>query len=410
MILYGGQIGTTPELSNGVDAYGFGTDTWQPLLNPSPPVARYGEFGAFDDTRRRLVIYGGSYFDVDANHNVWLDDTWAYDAVAGTWQQLAGAGSLGNRIDVLGIYDPVRDRLIAFGGQDSLAEHNDLHALAFLGSGTWAPLAPAGAPPPVGAAFAAAYDPDGDRMIVFGNAASGVATWQLSLADPVTWSQLSPNGRVPFARFDLLALYDAKHRRILLHGGDSSLDELDDTWAFVLDETTPTLLSLVDADVSASLVRIRWYSGETLPGPATVLRRVDGGEFVTVGQVVQDGTGMLTYEDRDLAGGRRFDYKLSVRGQEFGAVSATIPGSPALRLLGPNPSFGDLQVAFELVGGAPARLELYDVTGRRVRERGLDGLAAGAHVLTLARPAPGMYFLRLVQAGHSIVRKVAIAG
>jgi hypothetical protein len=129
-----------------------------------------------------------------------------------------------------------------------------------------------------------------------------------------------------------------------------------------------------------------------------------------VADILQDGSGMFTYEDRDLAGGRRFDYKLRFGGQEFGEVTATMPASAGLRLLGPNPCIGELRVAFDLPGRAPARIELYDVSGRRVLERNLDGLGEGGHVLSLARQAPGIYFVRLVQAGQVIVRKVVIAG
>jgi hypothetical protein len=74
---------------------------------------------------------------------------------------------------------------------------------------------------------------------------------------------------------------------------------------------------------------------------------------------------------------------------------------------------GDLAVAFELASDAPARLELLDIAGRRVLSRDLAGLGGGGHVLALARsasrPAAGLYFLRLTQAGRALTRRVVIA-
>jgi hypothetical protein len=398
-------LGTYPAVA--IDAFDFLPGTWQPLPNSSPPHDRGDPFVAFDDAQRRFYLYGGIYTDYAANHNVWLDDTWEYDVVAGTWQELAGAGSFGSRFGAAGIYDPVRNRLIAFGGQDSVGRRGDLHQLALGGSGTWAPLSAAGTPPPASDSDRAAYDPVGDRMIVFSPSADVLKVWALDLAEPASWSLLSPAGRLPFSRLVEQPVYDAKRRRILLHGGRYEFGVANDTWAFYLDDTTPTMLSLVDALVEANRVRIRWYSGETVHGAATVLRRVDGAEWSQVGTIAQDGTGMLVYEDRDVAAGQRLDYKLRVGGEEFGDVHATIPGvAGVLRLSGPNPAIGAPRITFELAGTAPARLELFDIAGRRVFEKRLDGVGAG--VLTLARQAPGVYFVRLVQGGNEVRRKIMI--
>jgi hypothetical protein len=394
-----------------IDAFDFVSDVWQPLPSPSPPHARGGPFVAFDDVHRRFYLSGGVYTDFSTGQNVYLDDTWEYNVGAGTWQALASAGSFGSVFGAAGIHDPLRNRLIAFAGQDSFGYVGVLQQLALGAGGTWIPLTAMGTPPPPDDDYQAVYDPVGDRMIVFGSGVAGsIRVWALALAEPASWSLFSPAGRLPFSRRPEQAVYDAKRKRILLHGGQYAYGFANDTWAFYLDDTTPALLSLVDALVESDRVVIRWYSGEPVSGAATVLRRVDRGEFAAVADILQDGSGMFTYEDRDLAGGRRFDYKLRVGGHEFGEVTATMPASAGLRLLGPNPCIGELRVAFDLPGRAPARIELYDVSGRRVLERNLDGLGEGGHVLSLARQAPGIYFVRLVQAGQVIVRKVVIAG
>ena len=61
-------------------------------------------------------------------------------------------------------------------------------------------------------------------------------------------------------------------------------------------------------------------------------------------------------------------------------VSVTLPVAVfALAGARPNPALArELAVAFTLAGGAPARLEVLDLAGRREYARALTGLSAGA--------------------------------
>ena len=80
--------------------------------------------------------------------------------------------------------------------------------------------------------------------------------------------------------------------------------------------------------------------------------------------------------------------------------------------LRPNPSRGELlRVAFALPSSAAARLELLDVSGRRVVEREVGALGAGRHVLDLAagrRLAQGLYLVRLTQGANVRVARVSV--
>jgi hypothetical protein len=75
----------------------------------------------------------------------------------------------------------------------------------------------------------------------------------------------------------------------------------------------------------------------------------------------------------------------------------------ALEGVRPNPApAGRLRVHFTLPTDAPARLELFDVRGRRVMEQGVEGVGAGFRSVALEadRPVPpGVYLVRLTQAG-----------
>jgi hypothetical protein len=78
----------------------------------------------------------------------------------------------------------------------------------------------------------------------------------------------------------------------------------------------------------------------------------------------------------------------------------------------PNPASGNgLYVAFALPDRASARLELLDVSGRRVRAREVGSLGAGRHTVNLAegrRVATGLYWVRLAQGANQRTTRVAV--
>jgi hypothetical protein len=89
-------------------------------------------------------------------------------------------------------------------------------------------------------------------------------------------------------------------------------------------------------------------------------------------------------------------------------VSASVPigTSLAFALEGawPNPSRGSgARVTFVLPTAAPARLELWDVSGRRLAEREVGSLGAGRHQVDLVAGrslAPGLYLVELAQGAN----------
>lgn len=133
-----------------------------------------------------------------------------------------------------------------------------------------------------------------------------------------------------------------------------------------------------------------WIGNQTLPGLG--------------------GLGPLGFAPLDLG---------EVPGTQSASLGTTLdappsaPAAPRLALgaIAPNPARGPLRVAFELAGGAPASLALYDVAGRRVLHRDVTALGAGRHALELGGTAlaPGLYFVRLAEGAASRAARVAIA-
>jgi uncharacterized protein DUF5650 len=93
------------------------------------------------------------------------------------------------------------------------------------------------------------------------------------------------------------------------------------------------------------------------------------------------------------------------------AVDGGVPLAFALDVR-PNPASGKgLRVELVLPTGADARLQLLDVSGRRVLEREVGSLGAGRHTVNLAegrRVVPGIYWLRLVQGANQRTARVAV--
>ena len=145
---------------------------------------------------------------------------------SGVWRRLDTPTSPPALCSHAAIYDPVRDRVVVFGGSgsSSAAPSSEVWVLNLAGTPDWSLLAPAGEPPPGRVAFSAVYDPLRDRMIVFGGS-NGVTqlndTWALSLAGGGVWTRLNAQDSVPPVRASHRAVYDvARDRMVTLFGAD----------------------------------------------------------------------------------------------------------------------------------------------------------------------------------------------
>ena len=400
---------------------------WTQITPVPSPFIRTEALGVFDTARRRLIVHGGRYTNPGATA---LSDTWFFDAVGGTWSQ-ASSGTYGSWWGEVGIYDPVRDRVVAFGGTNQQGgAMTDVHVLPLgVTPGSWSLLPTSGTPPFWNNllnsvdVLAAAYDPNGDRMIVMAGTGPRSAVWELTLGASPTWTRLDPAGVLPAQRTGPAFVSDPVRQRMLMVGGSpmdfSITNVLGDCWALYLDQTTPTQLGLVSADATGDEVTLRWYVSGSAPVSATVYRRAPEEDWRPLGQQAQDGTGFISWVDRDILAGASYEYRLGLLepgGERFyGHTSIQVPLQGTLALAGvhPNPSDGELLVTFSLASGAPAVLELFDVSGRRVAGRAVGSLGTGTHVLRMdpaaGRLSAGLYYLRLVQGDLARTARVVVA-
>jgi hypothetical protein len=180
------------------------------------------------------------------------------------------------------------------------------------------------------------------------------------------------------------------------------------------DSPTPVLMSLVSAEATPGRVALRWWGEGAASLGASVYRHSDGSDWERLGDAIAEGADALRYEDRAVAAGARYAYRL---GYPDGAAESftdevwvVVPAALLLALEGfrPSPAFGAPVVAFTLADDSPAAIEVLDLAGRRVLRRDVGGLGAGRHLIQLEatkRLAPGAYLMRLRQAGRTLLAR-----
>jgi hypothetical protein len=96
-----------------------------------------------------------------------------------------------------------------------------------------------------------------------------------------------------------------------------------------------------------------------------------------------------------------------------GEIFVPDAGSIRFALLGarPNPAVKSLQVAFCLPAVGPARLEVFDVNGRRRASQDVGALGPGIHSVRIDQSAtwgPGVFYARLQRGRQSQSTKLVL--
>jgi hypothetical protein len=377
---------TNPQGWNGVNTGG---------VTPPQRVAHVAVWDQKHD--RMLVIEGRDENNAPTNSVFALSDS----ADFMNWKGLATSGTAPTpRTYSAGIYDPVGDRVLLFGGIDANNLRGGLSQLALTPSPAWSTIAATGGPR--GRAGATAiYDEPRRRMILFGGADSVTGNyqndvWSLSLPG-LTWTHLLPTGTPPLGRWKHNAVYDSRRGRMVVFGGRESNADSADVWELSLTGATPAWTRLVPtgwtplyrsdaAAVYDSLGdRMIIYGGSSLIAPNLAVGEVD------LWALQFSGSNVTAVAPAELASGLRL-------------------GEPW-----PNPARGGSRVTFELAHPARVQAAVYDLAGRRVRGLATGALAAGPHELAWdgrdeagTHVAAGLYFYRVDVDGQHASRKVVL--
>jgi hypothetical protein len=425
MVVFGGTDGSG-YLTNDVWALTFASPAWSLLSPEVPDYGRCNHTAIYDPVRDRMIVFGGLNQSRYPYNDVWTLSL----AGSPTRSELLAAGvPPSGRGGHTAIYDPVRDRMIVFGGYApgtckgcSATIYNDVWALSLSGTPAWSQILPAGTAPSAHAYHTAIYDPVRDRMVVFGgiSASPDNNVWALSLAGSPTWSQLAPAGTLPNGRSTHTAIYDPTRDRMVVFGGqahDLYGSLLNDAWALNWDGITAVQVSQLRAEAEPGLVRLAWLVADPASFVGELERRTENTEWEHLADLDPDGAGLLEYEDRAVSAAERYGYRLAYRdGAELvysPEIWVDVPSNAVFALDGPrpNPARDELQVAFSLPNAEPARLELYDLSGRRVLSREVGSLGTGTHRFDMSqgvRLAAGVYHVRLTQGSRSATQRAVI--
>ncbi len=269
------------------------------------------------------------------------------------------------------------------------------------------------------------FDPDRSQVILLsqestpGSSALQSVAWCIPMDGPWSWNRLAAPSPAPARRYASIVV-DRNRSRLLMVGGPGDGSSADsEVWALPLDDTTPTELSISRVEISADHVELHWHS----PAPvrdAVVHRRTSGSPTKALGRVSSDWAGDLDFVDREVVPGAEYFYRLTTGVDSVGFVTpetrVVIPGGePAFLSIDgsrPSPARGSIVLAVRLPDQEPARIELLDVTGRRVAARSIVAQGAGEQLINLGRTTAfhsGVYFARLHHRGRMVTRRVVVA-
>lgn len=323
------------------------------------------------------------------------------------WGTVTGSTTLTNMTGPMPAHSPCRIMIdptdpniayVAFGGFN-LGAGNHLWRTGNLMSGTPTWTASGNGLPDV-PANAIVIDPALPNRIWVG---TDVGVYE-STDYGATWAPFT-TGMPVVAVFDMKLQPTSRILRCATHGRGM--------WERSIDAPTATEIALVGAEIVDGHPKMTWYSSDNTR--MNLYRRAVPGDWMRVREIAPDGTGMITYEDLDTQPGRSYEYQLGVMsgGTErmLGQVWVDVPveASFALKRVSPDAQ-NAVQFAISLPVAGPARLELIDVTGRRVADLDLTTLGAGNHQVKMdTRGAPaGVFFARLVQANKMLSTRVVL--
>jgi hypothetical protein len=176
------------------------------------------------------------------------------------------------------------------------------------------------------------------------------------------------------------------------------------------DAVVPVTASVQSVEATSERVRVVWYVDHAVAG-MQVFRRTAETVWEARGTASPEGGDRLVFEDPDIVPGERYAYALG--DEHVATVWVDVPTVPMFSLEGfrPNPAEGPITVAFTLDSTAPARLEIFDLAGRRVSSSEVSGPGPGRRLVAVAggRSLPaGVYTIRLSQDGRTLSTRGAV--
>jgi hypothetical protein len=418
------------------------------------PSGRFDYSLMFDPARNRVLLFGGA-----SRHNRTDDlpvdrgDLWALSLDSLRWTPIAFNVGPGPRRKTALMLDTARDRLLLVGGRTSIFRGTltlfDGWSLP-LGSSppAWTPL---GADVPLGSRYydwspTVVLDPIRDRLLAW-DGSFGLDA--LALNAPSAWRPIGMSGDLPTQRIHPGVTFDTQRGQMIMFGGLVYQNALAaDLRALrfsrkVAVEVLPRGKNEVPLHHGATVDLAILSAPDFSPDSVIVSTLALAGAHVAA-----DGhtRGYLKHEDLNADGvpdlplqfpadslklspgtdvavllGETPSFEvfapvpLKFTGRHVGRGRLSTPGdlvtARTLALSVHSPSIGGITIRYSLAStGVPARLEVFDIAGRRVASREVAWSRDGDGTISLggAGLRPGVFLVRLAQGGQAVVRRVVL--
>ncbi len=235
LVLFGGESGPSRPATW---TYDLRANRWTDITQETAPALE-GHIAVYDPRGKRMIVFGGmrvKFVKKDEKEKTLEENTWAVDLDRaspgyGTWAVLPIDGNRPRpRREHRGVFDPVRSRLIIFGGRQRSNSSflNDVWALD-LESLSWREIETHGDRPDPVRQMAFSLDPTANVLTVFGGEVLVKLdsshtdnlvvnqVWVLDLGTGL-WTDRTP---YPRPMYDHVGLFVPEYGGTLIYGGSS---------------------------------------------------------------------------------------------------------------------------------------------------------------------------------------------
>lgn len=231
LVLFGGTDNATPNDETWLNT-GNGWSVMVPDGGPRPSP-RFNCHLVYDESRQKLVMFGGQTSSA-LGQPINFDDTWEFDGTS--WRDATGAGPhpTGRGHSAMA-YDPSRQKVVMFGGARHFAPlpaGSSLDDFWEWNGAQWSPIAVTGKKPGARTAASLAFDPVRQKLVLYGGFDGDFdlnELWELP-ANGTAWEDKSP---LPLPR-SAFALGQKDTGEALMFGGYMAAGGayLGDTWRY----------------------------------------------------------------------------------------------------------------------------------------------------------------------------------
>lgn len=190
------------------------------LVSSGAPENRIGHKMFYDPVREKVMLFGGAHW---SNRYTFYNDLWEFDYEDMQWRELQTTNPPDGRFNTMVTYIPRRHELFMFGGFSSRDRIADTWLLD-LETLTWTELHPADSPSPRSdSSFS--YDPEHDMVILFSgyrnDEVQARQTWVYSFEEE-NWIELDPENP-PLHQYGHYMMYVPETGQHLMYPGHWSV-------------------------------------------------------------------------------------------------------------------------------------------------------------------------------------------